>query len=333
MTILVYAEVNSLSIQILQNKLDCQYSRMLFGMRLQKQFSFQSKEQYQNLAFLASLHGFKSVSAFVQAIADEQILLGRAALSLPEQQAMLAGVSALTKSADLKSARTLTNFALNNLQLKEVIAQLDEIRNAITSPWIMQIEEFIAKQQSFGLSYQDAAGSLWAYTAHYAKINYHEKRYYLECWCEETGGNRDCIAELQHNWTLRLDRIVDAGIVPIDGEWRSGLDEVAVEFDLLGGLAHAYQQRPNDNKLDWISSDPPIIRVVRQISNSFWFVREILSYGKDCIVRSPQILRQTIKEHFKATFSLYTDMAADAEGTSALLADMAPCRDESDRNE
>lgn len=167
-----------------------------------------------------------------------------------------------------------------------------------------QISDFISQQQPFHLAYQDAAGRLRTYTVRYAQISYREKRNYLECWCEETEGNQD-LPELQHNWTLRLDRINDAGLVPINGSWRSGLDTVEVKFDLLGGLAHAYQQRSNDAIVEWVSADPSVKRVVRHISNSFWFFREILPYGKDCVVRQPGSIRQKVKAHLEAACKLY----------------------------
>lgn len=105
-----------------------------------------------------------------------------------------------------------------------------------------------------------------------------------------TKDNQD-LPELRHNWSLRLDRIIDAAIVPIAGEWRSCLDTILVEFELMGGLAHAYQQRDSDITVEWISADPHIKRVQRRVNNTFWFIREILPYGKDCVVVSPDDVR------------------------------------------
>lgn len=275
------------------------------GMRLQKQFSFQSDQQYQNLASLAQKHDCKSVSALVQAIANEQISLGKALVTQKEQQALLAAVSALTERAELKLARTLASFALSNLQVEEELrSQLDEATGAIASPWIAQIEEYIAHQQPFGLSYQDAAGRVWTYNVRFAEIIFREKRNYLECWCEETEGNRD-LSELQHNWTLRLDRIVDAAILPLEGDWRDGLDYIDVEFQLLSGLAHAYAPRSCDIATFWQSIEPPILQVRRHISSTFWFVREMLPYGKDCKAISPKLVRDRMVDEFKAALENY----------------------------
>lgn len=277
-------------------------------MRLQKQFSFQSDQQYQNLAALAQKHDRKSVSALVQAIADEQISLGRAIVTHQEAQAILAAVSTLTERAQLTKARTFASFALNNLQMEEDLrSQLDNAYNAIASPWITQIEEFITQQQPFGLSYQDAAGRVWKYVVRFAEITFHQKRNYLDCWCEETEGNRD-LSELQHNWTLRLDRIVDAAVTPTAGDWHNGLDYIEVEFNLLGGLAHAYQPRSNDVSDRWSSNaDVPTRVITRNINNTFWFVREMLPYGKDCKVLAPNTVSNRVRDELKAALENYSE--------------------------
>ncbi|MGK7921430.1 MAG: WYL domain-containing protein [Trichodesmium sp.] len=48
-------------------------------------------------------------------------------------------------------------------------------------------------------------------------------------------------------------------------------------------------------------------RVVRRVSNTFWFVREVLQYGADCVVISPEKLRSRIKQKLMETIKLYSD--------------------------
>jgi predicted DNA-binding transcriptional regulator YafY len=154
------------------------------------------------------------------------------------------------------------------------------------------------------LSYQDAAERLWHFTIRHAKIVPHEKRQYLDCWCEETAGNQD-IPELQHNWSLRLDRIEDAALLPVKGEWRSHLDYVEVEMHLLRGLFFAYQAKPEDITSQQLPGDRRIKRVVRKITSTFWFQREVLQYGQDCIVVSPENVRDRIKQELLASYQNY----------------------------
>lgn len=261
---------------------------------------------------LALEYGFSwggrgNVKAFIEAIARKEISLfpSGTAWSKERQTALMKAVLALCESADVVSVREIIKHIEEHPEFEaEYRAKIQDSCKLFLSPWLSKINQLITGIQPFQLSYQDAAGRLWTYTIKYAEITFREKRNYLECWCEETEGNQD-LPELKHNWSLRLDRIIDVGIVPIDGEWRSGLDTVDVEFELYGGLAHAYIERDNDIHLEWVSVDPPSLRVVRQISNTFWFLREVLPYGKDCVVRSPDSVRQLVLEHYSLAKEQY----------------------------
>lgn len=264
-------------------------------MRLQKQFSFKSKEQYERLVDLARKHDLPSISGLVQAIADGDLPLEDRA-TLHQQEALIEAVQLLQAFGKVTATKEVAQLLLERGWLSPALrSSIDGSFAPLFAPWIVQLEEFISHKQPFGLSYQDAAGRVWHYTVRYAQMRVREKRNYLECWCEETQGNQD-LPQLKHNWTLRLDRIVEAGIVPIDAQWRDGLDFVEVEFELLGGLAHAYSKREADIEVKWLNLDPPIKRVVRHIFNTFWFIREVLPYGKDCIVIAPEKVRSLVVE-------------------------------------
>lgn len=106
---------------------------------------------------------------------------------------------------------------------------------------------------------------------------------------------------------MHFDRLCDAKLIPIEGEWRkSGLDSVEVEFELLGELAHAYEVRQSD-KCDLIesNSDLPKRVVKRNIYNTFWFIREMLPYGKDCVIVAPTVLRDRLVKELKAALENY----------------------------
>lgn len=167
--------------------------------------------------------------------------------------------------------------------------------------------EFIDRQQPFRLAYIDAQVRAWSFTVRYAQRVRREKKYYLECWCEETQGNYD-LSALSHNWSLRFDRISDAKLLPIEGEWRTlGLDTVEVEFALLRGLAHAYEPRSNDTEDRTESNSDILKRVIkRNISSTFWFVREMLPYGKDCVVVAPKPVRDRALSELKSAIENYS---------------------------
>ncbi|WP_413201429.1 WYL domain-containing protein, partial [Nostoc piscinale] len=136
------------------------------------------------------------------------------------------------------------------------------------------------------------------------------KRQYLDCWCEETEGNLD-VAELQHNWSLRLDRIQDAAVLPVTGEWRSGLAEIDVEMYLFAGLAFAYQPKPEDKINEWLPDTQKVRRVVRRVSSTFWFIREVMQYTPDCVIIAPENVRSLIKEKLK-TLCQHYDLNIDS---------------------
>ncbi len=178
-----------------------------------------------------------------------------------------------------------------------------EPRSELYSPIEEKAMELIDQEQPFRIAYVDAQVRAWSFTVRYAQRVRREKKYYLECWCEETQGNYD-LSELQHNWSLRFDRISDAKLIPIEGEWRIGLDTVEVEFALLRGLAHAYEPRSNDISDIWEGDESKRI-IKRNISSTFWFIREMLPYGKDCVVVAPEPVRDCVAKKLKAALENY----------------------------
>lgn len=199
------------------------------------------------------------------------------------------------------------------------IAQLLSDRNELTLPfraeierflsnplpaWRQKIDNFIHRQQPFRLSYRDATDRLWHYTILHAQIVPVEKRQYLMCRCEESEGNQD-VPGLQHNWTLLLDRIEDAAVISIDQPWLSDLARIPVEFHLSGRLAFNYRRKQDDDEVSEPEGDPPIKRVIRNISNTFWFFREISAYWEDCEIVSPDSVRQRFQKKIKAMRDRY----------------------------
>lgn len=199
----------------------------------------------------------------------------------------------LTDTGQVEQVEQALLIARLLLERSELALPLrNEIEALLATPaisWRSQIDQYILRETPFQLTYRDAADRPSTFTIRFAKIVFREKRQSLECWCEETEGSYDL--PLQHNRTLRLDRILDAAISPVQGQWRSGLDTLEAEMHLLGGLAFAYQSRPEDLLSEWMVEKPNARRVVRRISSTFWFFREILPYGEDCVIVSPESLR------------------------------------------
>ncbi len=184
--------------------------------------------------------------------------------------------------------------------------QVDVVKpQELDNPQAKKLLELISHKIPFRIAYSDAAGKPFTFTARYAERVKRDSQYYLECWCDETENNQD-IEPLRHNWCLRFDRVASSenSILPLDpSTWREeGMDSISVQFELHGGLAHAYRLRPNDCEDHW---DGVTRKVTRKVTATFWFIREIVRYTKDCKVLSPDLVRDKVREHFQAAIANY----------------------------
>lgn len=194
--------------------------------------------------------------------------------------------------------------ALGNVQCGN--KQENGISAALAVPFLQRLSEGVP----FRLGYRDAADREWGFTVRHCTIEWHEKRPYLDIWADETEGNQD-IPGLNHNWCLRLDRITAPSFTPVEGEWRAdGLDTINAEMHLFGGLAHAYEPRPGE-EVEWLDDTHATKRVLRPITSSFWFIREVLRYGQDCLVVNPVPLQARVKENLLKALLRYNQQVSE----------------------
>jgi WYL domain len=247
-----------------------------------------------------------NISKLVEAIARRQFLIApNNNWSEKRIRSLERSINALTDIGQVEQAKIVAELLLERSELSIPLRRDTENFVANLPPaWRLQIDRYILREQPFELSYQDAAERLWNFTVRHGKVNPHEKRMYLDCWCEETESNED-IPELVHNWCLRLDRIQEAAVTPIPGEWRSNLDAIEVEIYLLKRLAFAYKGRQEDIDNNWLPEQPRVRRVVRKVSSTFWFFREVMQYGEDCVIISPDRVRDRFKEKVKSLCQNY----------------------------
>jgi hypothetical protein len=203
----------------------------------------------------------------------------------------------LSDRGEVDEALTIAHVLLERSELtlplrKELIAFVAKPAPA----WRVTLDKLCNRMQPFRLTYQDAADRLWEFHIYYAEIQRHEEREYLDCWCAETEGNKDIMPALRHNWCLRLDRIPEeTAITEIPGQW-GRLGVVEVEFHLLNNLAFAYRSTTASDEFNqWHPERPAVRQVIRKVTNTFWFLREIRRYGTDCVITAPPELR----DHFK----------------------------------
>lgn len=60
-----------------------------------------------------------------------------------------------------------------------------------------------------------------------------------------------------------------------------------------------------DKNDSWFHSVVLTRQIVRRICSTFWFIREILPYGKDCVVVSPDSVRERIRSELMAAANNY----------------------------
>ncbi|GAX36482.1 helix-turn-helix transcriptional regulator [Nodularia sp. NIES-3585] len=247
-----------------------------------------------------------NISKLVEAIAQRKLLIGNNNdWTEARIRALHRCIGALTDIGQVEQAQIIANLLLERSEISIPLRnEIESFLENLPPPWRLQIDNYIRRQQPFQLSYQDPAGHIFTFTVRHAKVAPHEKRQYLDCWCEETEGSFD-IPELIHNRSLRLDRITDAAVISIPGEWRTHLDEVEVEMHIFGGLAFGYKAKPEDNINEWLPDKPKVRRVIRRVSSTFWFSREVMQYAPDCVVIMPENVRDRLKQKLLTLCQLY----------------------------
>jgi hypothetical protein len=238
-----------------------------------------------------------NISKLVEAIAQRDLLIApnndwSTDLLATLHQAMIC----LHDRGDSKNAQIMADLLLKRSELKNPLRrEIEHFQETLQKPnWRQRLDQFIEQKQPFQLAYQDAAQRIWTFHIQHAEIVHRDRREYLDCWCQETDGNTD-LPKLRHNWTLRLDRITDAALSPIDKKWRPDLDRLRVELHLYNSLAFAYESKTTDAYNEWMPNQPQVRQVLRDVSSTFWLFREILPYGEDCLIVSPSEVRDQFR--------------------------------------
>ena len=248
-----------------------------------------------------------NVSKLIKAIAQNKLRLAdNHDWSRDRIDTLARAMNQLKDEGYFSEALELASLLLERSELSKPLRQ--EIQSWVASPglpWRRQLDSYLQRQRPFRLAYQDAADRIWSFTVRHAKIERHEDRQYLDCWCDDTTGNQD-VEELSHNWSLRLDRIPNEAVLsPVDGHWQPELDYIDVEFHLLNRLALGYRSKTKaDISNDWLP-ELETRRVIRRIRNTFWFFREVRRYGADCRIMGPELVRDRFVRDLKKTVENY----------------------------
>ncbi len=241
---------------------------------------------------------------YIVAIAQQQVEVGQSlSLNSTHVEALQQATKVLIDLGYIGEAHTLLNLLLEQGNLENPVRQsLQQLASQPSEAWRIRVDQHINNQQPFRLLYYNAQEQELEFTVRYAEISFEEKRFYLQIWCEETEDIKNTsFPELIHNRCLRLDRI--KAIEPIEGQWHSeGLDYIKVYLHFYRGMVKAYEPRPKDISNEVVGE---VREVVRRVSNPFWLIREVLRYGGDCVVMSPENVREPIKQKLRTLCDLY----------------------------
>lgn len=266
-----------------------------------------TKEQLEAIARRLNILWGKepSVSGLIVAIAQQALEVGKPfALDSNQVQALQQAIKALNDAGRIGEAQTLLALLLDRGKIEVPLRQ--SLLKQVSQPaqaWRILIEEYRQKQQPFHLLYQNSQGEELEYTVRYAEVRFFERRFYLFVWCEETSDVENDIPDLPeiwHNRCLRFDRI--RSIVPIGGDWRDRLDALKVHLQFRGWMAKAYEPKDDDLENELIGD---VRNIVRRVINPFWLIREVLRYEAECIVVSPESIRDRLKEKLHSLLKHY----------------------------
>lgn len=265
-----------------------------------------TKEQLEAIASRLNILWGKepSVSGLIVAIAQAQVEVGKPFALKPDQvKSLQQAAKILYDSGQIAEAQTLIGLLLDrgNLASQERQLWLQQA-SQFNEAWRIVVDQQRNNQQPFILLYRNNQDQALEYTVRYAEISFEDKRFYLNIWCEETEDIKDTnYPELIHNRCLRLDRI--QAIFPTSGQWREqGLDFLQVHLHFKRGMVKAYEPRATDISNELVGE---VRQVLRRVSNPFWLIREVLRYGGDCVVVSPESVRNQVKQKLRLQCQQY----------------------------
>ena len=242
-----------------------------------------------------------SPSGLVGAIAQGELEVGQPfALSANQVLALRQAIRDLVDAGHLEEAKSVITLLIEKGNLESPMRQ--DLMQQVSQPmegWRIQVDRLSDQHQPFHLIYRNSQGQVLEYTVRYAKVLFYEKRHYLQIWCDETEDSQD-LPELQHNRCFRLDRI--QSIFPISGEWRGSFDTIEVQLHLSGWLVRAYEPKPEDISNELIGE---VRQVTRRVVNPFWLIREVFRYGEDCVIVSPEDVRERFKQKLRSLSQQY----------------------------
>jgi predicted DNA-binding transcriptional regulator YafY len=269
-----------------------------------------TKEQLESIARQFNILWGKepSISGLIVAIAQKALEVGSPfTLESNQVSALQRAINALNDAGQIAESQTIIALLLERGNLDTAMRQsLLKQASKLVKAWKGQIDEYREKKQPFYLLYENSQKEELHYTVRYAEQYFFDKRFYLMIWCEETEDVENHIPdipELWHNRCLTFDGI--RSVVPASGEWRGQLDYLEVYLHFRGWMVKSYKARQGEDFDDKVIGD--VRQIKRRVVNSFWLLREVSRYWEDCVIVSPDSMRQRLKQKLNTLRELYDD--------------------------
>jgi predicted DNA-binding transcriptional regulator YafY len=262
-----------------------------------------TKERLESIALRFNITWGKSPSpsGLVTKIAQQELEVGQT-FKLTDSQvtALRQAIRELVDTGHIEEAKSVITLLIDRGDLEAPLRQdlIQQVSQSMEG-WRIQVDQLIENKQPFHVVYKNSQTETKEYSVHYAEVVFYEKRHYLQIWCDETEDSQD-LPELKHNRCLRLDRI--QALFPISGAWRNSFDFIEVQMHFHNWLIKAYEPKPDDMRDEVIGS---VRQITRRVVNPFWLIRELRRYGADCVIVSPDAVRDRFKQDLQAMLEQY----------------------------
>lgn len=266
-------------------------------MRVTKNLSFASQEQYAAFVALAQRHGLNP-SSVCQNLADGSIKIG-VKPSAAQNRAVLRGVIALIERGAIEDSRQLADLGMDLCSEPQAALDLQRLSGAGFNH-IEALAQYVEMRQPFQL--ESNSGNFYA--CRYADFwvpDYGGGRAYLRAWVEDASGSSEP-EPLAHNRAFRLDKPMV--VTPVAGDWRfEGLDLVSVTLKLNPSFRSSPQPGDQVFASRGINQDETHLR--RDYWSLFWLQQDIGRYGSGVVVIEPDFIRQRVHQELLATALAY----------------------------
>jgi hypothetical protein len=174
--------------------------------------------------------------------------------------------------------------------------------NPQTIAMLVKINDWILRQRAFTVRVEDR-GNIVNHDVICAKMSVDSDGKYL-LLAHTHKSNSAEIAQLRHNHEIELDRIVDAGA--IHRPWSSLMPTIQVTFWISSDLQPVYEPRPEDISMAAGTQDSRSGHVViREVTTTKMLLSELLSYGNNCYLISPTVVRRRLIVEVEKILSNY----------------------------